>query len=106
MVGQSQIKITVIKQFEPKDIIGEDFIRQDGRKIEKCGINEGMEFLVQEGGDMPSDFCHHAWYGLYKNIAILQNGGNFSGWTGKNLIYAACPDGIRPVIFKVERIEM
>jgi len=101
----SEIKITAIKQFEPKDIIGEDFIRADGRKIEKCGLKEGMEFFVDETGNMPEGFCHHAWFGVYKNVSVLRNGGNFSDWTGKDLIYTACPDGIRPVIFKIERIE-
>lgn len=98
------IKITVVKQFEPKDIIGKDFIRENGRKIEKCPYKEGMEFFVDETGNMPSGFCHHAWFGLYKNISILECGGNFQGWTGDDMIYTACPDGIRPVIFKIERI--
>ena len=41
--------------------------------------------------------------GLYKNISILQCGGGFPTWTGENMIYTACPDGIRPVCFKLER---
>lgn len=101
----STIKITVIKQFEPKDIIGEPFVRLDGRPIEKCGMKEGLEFIVPESGDMPKGFCHHAWYGLYKNVSVLRNGGGFPDWTGDNMIYTACPDGIRPVCFKIERID-
>jgi len=27
---------------------------------------------------MPEGFCHHAWYGLYKKVSILQCGGGVS----------------------------
>jgi len=100
----SKIKITVVKTFSPTDVLGHEFIREDGSPITKCGMEEGDEFIVNENGNMPEGFCHHAWYGLYKNVSILRCGGNFKGWTGENMIYTACPDGIRPVCFKVERI--
>jgi len=100
-----KVKLTVIKKYSPKDILGEDFIRPDGRPIPICGLEVGAEYIVDETGNMPEGFCHHAWFGLYKNVSILRNGGGFSDWTGENMIYTACPDGIRPVIFKVERIE-
>ena len=99
----SKIKITVIKQFGPKDVLGHEFIRADGYTITKCGMTEGIEFIVDETGNMPEGFCHHAWYGLYKNISILQCGGGFPTCTGENMIYTAFPDGIRPVCFKLER---
>ena len=99
-----KVKLTIVKTFEPKDILGHEFIRDDGRPIVPCGYKVGEEYIVDETGNMPEGFCHHAWYGLYKNVNILRNGGNFEGWTGKDMIYTACPDGIRPVIFKVERI--
>jgi len=35
---------------------------------------------------MSEGFCYHAWYGLYKNISILQCGGGFPDWTGEKLI--------------------
>ena len=100
----STVKISVVKQFTPKDVIGEDFVRPNGQPIVLCGMKEGMEFLVDESGAMPEGLCHHAWYGLYKNISILRQGGGFPNWTGQDMIYTACPDGIRPVCFKVERI--
>ena len=100
----NKIKITVVKQFSPEDVLGHEFIRADGRPITKCDMTEGREFVIDEEGNIPEDFCIHAWYGLFRDISVLQCGGNFSDWTGENMIYAACPDGIRPVCFKVERI--
>ncbi|MFX0076682.1 MAG: TIGR04076 family protein [Candidatus Hermodarchaeota archaeon] len=100
----NNVKITVVKQFGPEDIIKKKFFRADGSPIEKCGMKEGLEFIVDETGNMPAGFCHHAWYGLYKNVSILRCGGGFPDWTGEDMIYTACPDGIRPVCFKLERI--
>lgn len=99
------VKITVVKQFGPEDIIGEEFIRESGKPITKCYMEENREFLVKETGDMPDDFCHHAWYGIYKSVNFLRYGGKFEDWTGEDTIYGVCPDGIRPVIFRIERIK-
>ncbi|NPD87920.1 MAG: TIGR04076 family protein [Asgard group archaeon] len=98
------VKITVVKQFEPKDVIGEDFIRESGKPITKCFMKENKEFIVGDTGDMPEGFCHHAWYGIYKSVEFLKYGGLVKDWTGENTLYGVCPDGIRPVIFKLERI--
>jgi uncharacterized repeat protein (TIGR04076 family) len=100
-----KVKITVIKKFAPKDIIGEDFIKANGQPITVCGFQEGQEFIVGDRGNMPEGFCHHAWYGLYKNVSVLRCRGGFPDFTGEDMIYTACPDGIRPVCFKVERIK-
>ena len=106
LVNIMKIKITAVKQFAPKDIIGEDFIRENGQKIEKCGYGEeGKTYIVEDPWNIPEGFCHHAWFGLYKNISVLRNHGNFKTWTGENKIYNTCPDGIRPVVFLLERIE-
>ena len=82
----SKVKITVVKQFIPEDFIGKEFIRADGSPIKKCGMEEDLEFTVAESGDMSEGFCHHAWYGLYKKVPILQCGGKVPDWTGEKLI--------------------
>ena len=99
-----KVKITVVKQFIPKDVLGHEFTKPDGTPITKCDMKEGLEFIVDELGNMPEGFCHYAWYGLYNSIQVLRCGGGFPEWTGEDMIYSACPDGLRPVCFKVERI--
>ena len=101
----SKVKISVIRKFSPKEVLGHEFIRPNGNPIVPCGIQVGEVYVVDETGNMPEGFCHHAWFGLYKNVSVLRNGGGFPNWTGENMIFTACPDGIRPVIFKLERIE-
>ncbi|MFW9772031.1 MAG: TIGR04076 family protein [Candidatus Heimdallarchaeota archaeon] len=101
------LKITVVKVFEPKDIIGNDFIRESGKLIPKCGFfNEGDQFIIPETGAMPEKFiCIHAFNAINKHVEVLRLGGSIEDWTGEDTIFGVCPDGIRPVIFKIERIK-
>lgn len=101
-----ELKITVVKVFEPKDIIGKDFILETGEKISKCGFfDEGDEFIVPKSGKMPEGFCQHAYHSIYKFIDVLRLGGGYDDWTGKGTLYGVCHDGIRPVCFKIQRLE-
>jgi len=52
-MSPSKVKITVVKVFEPKDVIGKDFIKSDGKPISKCFLEEGQEFYVTDKGEMP-----------------------------------------------------
>ncbi len=101
-----KVKITVEKVCEPKDIIGKDFIRESGKPIPKCGFfSEGDQFIILETGAMPEEFiCQHAFYAINKHVEVLRLGGRIEDWTGDDTIYGVCHDGIRPVIFKLERI--
>ena len=100
------LKITVVKVFEPKEIIGNDFIRKSGQPIQKCGFfSEGDQFIVPETGAMPEGFiCIHAFQSINKHVEVLRLGGKIEDWTGDDTIFGVCSDGIRPVIFKIERI--
>jgi uncharacterized repeat protein (TIGR04076 family) len=99
-----KVKITVVKNFSPEDVFGEKFHRPSGREIVKCDLDEGDAFLVTDG-NMPDGFCHHAWFGMYPKVTFIRYGGEFDDWAGKGVDYVCCPDGIRPVVFKLERIE-
>ena len=103
----TKVKITVVKKFTPKDVIGKDFIRESGEPIPPCFLEEGAEYIVDEKLhiQMPEGFCPHAWYGIFKDFWMLKWGGGYQDWTGENVAYATCPDGIRPVCFKLERLE-
>ena len=104
-MSPSKVKLTVVKVFAPKDVIGKDFIKPDGKPIPKCFLKEGQEFRVEDEGEMPDGFCHHAWFGIHTSVNILRYGGRVPDWTGEDILYSACPDGIRPVCFKVERVK-
>lgn len=102
----SSYRITVVKVFEPKDVIGEEFIRDSGEPIPKCGlVEENQVFMTDERLNFPQGFCPHAWFGIFKELWMLRMGCSYPDWTGKNTMFASCPDGIRPVCFKIERLD-
>ncbi|MHA2290334.1 MAG: TIGR04076 family protein [Promethearchaeota archaeon] len=100
----SKVKITVVKQFLPKDIFGHDFTLVSGNKVTNCSLKEGDEFISKGKGVMPKMFCPHAWNSIYRIVHLLTWGGGYSETIGDNLAFGVCPDGLRPVIFKLERI--
>jgi len=100
----SKVKITVIKQFLPKDIFGHDFTLVSGKKVTNCSLKEGKDFISDGTGNMPQGFCPHAWNSIFRNVHLLTWGGGYSDTIGDNQAFGVCPDGLRPVIFKLERI--
>jgi uncharacterized repeat protein (TIGR04076 family) len=53
---------------------------------------------------MPEGFCETAWRNFYHNIRTLGYGGNLPFFEETNLAINCCTDGMRPVIFKIERV--
>jgi uncharacterized repeat protein (TIGR04076 family) len=102
-----KVKITVIKKFSPKDIFGEEKSYPDGRKMNTCPHFEvGQEIIIPTiYSDQPEEFkCSWGWNDLFKDISVLSCGGDFRH-TEPKVTYTACRDGMKPVIFKLERIE-
>lgn len=75
----------------------------------------GLNTLVKGSGDpdttaggpkMP--FCAEAWDAISRYIyTALQGGSIMHGWTNdERMMIACCNDGTRPVIFKIERIDI
>jgi uncharacterized repeat protein (TIGR04076 family) len=70
-----------------------------------CSVYEdGQEFIIEENLRMPEEFCQSAWLSMYPNIRTLSFGGNLPYFDEKGIAINCCTDGIRPVIFKIERI--
>jgi len=100
-----KIKITVVKRFHPKDVFGKDYVTPAGKTATECqSFKDGQEFIVEQG-KMPEGFCTWAWYDIYKDLSILNWGGNFRNWMEDGNMYTACSDGVRPVCFRLERLE-
>jgi uncharacterized repeat protein (TIGR04076 family) len=54
---------------------------------------------------MPHGFCPTAWIALSSNIRLLSYGCNFPWIKEEGVTINCCTDGLRPVIFKIERIK-
>ena len=102
---RAKIKITVIKKFTSKDVLGYDFVFPNGHIVKDCPVvKKGQEFIVENELTMPEGFCRWAWVDIYRDLAILTMGGTFADGDLTGIKYSCCSDGIKPVVFKLERI--
>lgn len=98
-----KVKITVLKRFHPSEVFERTPVTPVHEHFEACGVfRDGQEFIVEDG--MPEGFCTSAWVSMYSNIRLLSFGGDLPWFKEKGVAVNCCIDGLRPVIFKLERI--
>jgi len=103
MAKAGQVKITVLKRFSPSEVFTKNPVTPV-EPMEECKIfKDGQEFIV-EGAQMPKGFCASAWISIYSNVRLLAFGGNLPWFKEKGVAINCCTDGLRPVIFKIERM--
>ncbi len=96
----SVCKITALKTISNQDLAGEN--RQLGQIL--CPhFTEGQEFIVDTHPG--EDFCNWAWNDISKAYTALMSEETYPGTKDENTIIARCRDIIRPVFFKLERVE-
>ena len=102
--------------------VGDEFIffRNDERDnywhmgagtLVKCGKPDANVLLspgTMHCGTEGVPFCSEAWDAISRYIYTgLQGGSIMHGWTNDDkVMIACCNDGTRPVIFKIERIDI
>ena len=100
----NKCKITVIKKnFE------EELAKEYGVKgLDKCPMHKEGEVFYADFAK-PENFCDEAWKAIYQYVFALAHGcGTFyyKDWIEKpGVAICSCNDGLRPVIFKVERTD-
>ena len=98
----AKCKITVLKITFQKEI-AETYCRD---WLGPCSVfTEGQEFLIDDPWQIPENFCSTAWGDIFKNVQTICLGGNFPSTQKEGMNISCCVDGVRPVIFKIERIE-
>ena len=98
-------KITVLRRMFNSDL-AEAYRRPDIRKGPCLFFAEGQEFVVGQLGERPADFCDWAWNDIHKVLMCLMTNGDFGPWMKDgNMMVACCTDGIKPVVFKLERLD-
>jgi uncharacterized repeat protein (TIGR04076 family) len=99
----TKLKITVLKRQDPSEIFDELPVEKMDWMV-PCKIYEDGQEYILEKMNMPENFCASAWQTIYPKIRTLWYGGNTSFFKEKGIEVGCCSDGIRPVIFKIERI--
>lgn len=104
MPVQHEVKITVLRRFSPEEVFKKSPVTPVD-SLEACELfRDGQEFIVEDVGKMPEDFCSSAWHTIYCNVRTLAFGGNLPWYKEKGVAISSCTDGLRPVVFKLERI--
>jgi uncharacterized repeat protein (TIGR04076 family) len=98
-------KITVLKTLYHEDL-ADEYRREDVHKGPCPFFKVGDEFIVNYLAEQPKGFkCDWAWHDIHKIIMVLMTNGNFGTWMkNENNFITCCTDGIKPVVFKVERL--
>jgi len=53
---------------------------------------------------MPEGFCSWAWADIQRDVIHMGLGGDFPWMKKPGVMISCCTDGLRPVVFKLERI--
>ena len=105
LIAISKVKITVLKRTVMKDLVDAYKAGAEETAEHECEVfKEGQEFIVENLG-MPEGFCSWAWADIQRDVTVLALGGDFPWIKQKGVGISCCTDGLRPVIFKLERIE-
>jgi uncharacterized repeat protein (TIGR04076 family) len=67
--------------------------------------HEGQEFVIEGTPAKPAGFCDWAWGDIHKDVVTVMFGGDFPWMTRPGTSINCCTDGLRPVVFKIERID-
>lgn len=104
MAEKSKVRITVLKRLNTRDVFGDN--PPPEQFSEACSVfEEGQEFVVGDDGEMPEGFCYWAWNDLFTVVTMLRYGVRVSKKGGREVPKVrCCTDGLRPVIFSIERI--
>ena len=103
----AKIRITVVERTFNKDITEEygsaAFLEGPGNG--PCARFEDGQVFVLDRMAKPEGFCDWAWADIHREIRTVAFGGGFPWVNTPHSAITCCTDGMKPVVFKVERIE-
>ena len=104
---RKKVKVTVLKRLKPKDVFGDDIppAYTSGAEEACPRFTDGQEFIVEETPVVPAGFCGWAYADIQRDIIHLAFGGDFPWMQQEGFQIACCTDGMRPVIFRLERLD-
>lgn len=98
--------ITVLKRMVNPDLIDEYTRDEHNMPNKPCDhFEDGQEFVVDDWNQVPEGFCAYAWADIHRDVAILMSGGSYMPWIKEGTTITCCTDGLRPVVFKIEKME-
>ena len=100
MVGKD-VRITVLKKLKTGDVF-EKYASSE--MTPECTAMKEEKVYMSKGMQMPEGFCSWAWADIQRDVIHLSLGGDFPWIREKGTMISCCTDGLRPVVFKLERL--
>jgi uncharacterized repeat protein (TIGR04076 family) len=97
------VKISVLKKLDVGDIHEE--YASEGVPSMCSKYKEGQEF-ISKNCNKPEGFCSWAWAGIQDKVVYLALGHDYPWVKQKGTEIFCCADGLHPVLYKLERIEI
>lgn len=102
---KAKVKITVLKILYHEDLVKEYLLPEHQETYGPCYRHHvGQEFII-DNFDKPEGFCSWAWSDIHREFISVMFNADFPNFKDEGTIIATCTDGLRPVVFKVERID-
>jgi len=96
-----KVKITVLNKLRNLEAL-----QEFGRDLEEeCPFFKIGDEFISENVQKPEGFCSWAWADIQRDVAVLALGGNAPWIKKEGMMISCCTNGLRPVVFKLERIE-
>ena len=109
MAKEPSIRITIVKKWDMRELYHKPIDGVTPITDPVCGyFAEGQEFTIDFQKDdplMPKGFCSGAWHDMFRWITALRHGGDFHWIEEEGTILVCCTDALRPVVFKLERLD-
>ncbi len=96
-----KVGITVLKKLMTGDVVKRYW--KEGEK--ECPMFKVGDKFTVENLNMPEGFCSWAWADIQRDVAALALGGNAPWIKDEGVMISCCTDGLRPVVFKLERVK-
>jgi uncharacterized repeat protein (TIGR04076 family) len=99
-------RITVLKRTFQQDLVDEH-VRDEAFKAQfgTCSVfEEGQTFISEDWPSKPDGFCERAWPNICHEVAMVMYGASIPWVAAPGFTITCCNDGLRPVIFLIERV--
>jgi uncharacterized repeat protein (TIGR04076 family) len=96
------VKITILKKIEVPDI-HKEYATEDIHPVCRK-YNEGQEY-ISRNVQKPEGLCSWVWPILHEKVLFLALGHDYPWTKQRGVEIVCCPDGLHPVLYKLERLD-
>jgi len=102
-----RVRITVLKRALHRDVLEAQIADEACRaSFGPCSIFEdGQIFISEDWPTKPDGFCERAWPDIRHEVDMVMHRAQAPWIESEGSTITCCNDGIRPVIFRIERLD-